>query len=142
MKKLFSFILLLMIVTTGHAQQVSGCEQFTSFKKNSQPDLAIVIYTNDIETAWNAMRLATFSQAKGDSVVIFLLGKGLDGFQMKDKNFDLEPLKETFVGNGGQIIACGSCAKIRGTDEIGMCTISGMADLYAIINRSKKIISF
>src|SRR5574344_648219 len=37
--------------------------------KNSQPDLAIVLYTNDAETAWNAMRLATYSQAKRDSVV-------------------------------------------------------------------------
>lgn len=141
-KKLFPIFILLMIVTGSYSQKPIGCEQYTVFNKNSTPDLGIVIYSNDAETSWNAMRLATYAQAKGDTVVIFLLGKGLDGFQTKDKNFNLEDFKDTFISNGGQIIACASCAKIRGTDEIGSCTISGMSDLYEIIKRSKKVLTF
>ena len=142
MKKLLSIILFSTILFSGYAQQPLGCEQYSVFNKKSKPDLGIVLYTNDAETVWNALRLATYAQAKGDTVVIFLLGKGLDGFQTKDKAFDLEPLKDTFVSNGGQIIACASCAKQRGTEEIGMCTIASLADLYQIVNRSKKVLTF
>lgn len=141
-KKLFFASILLLIINGSYAQKLAGCEQYAVFNKNSTPDLGIVLYSNDVETIWNAMRLATYAQAKGDTVVIFLLGKGLDGFQIKDTVFNLEGFKDTFVANGGQIIACASCAKIRGTDEIGMCTISGMTDLYEIIKRSTKVLTF
>jgi len=142
MRKCVLFIIFMMMGYATYAQQHLSCEQYSVFNKNSNPDLGIVLYTNDAETVWNALRLATYAQAKGDTVVIFLLGKGIDGFQTKDKAFDLEPFKDTFVGNGGQIIACASCATIRGTDEIGMCTIASLADLYQIIKKSKKVLTF
>lgn len=145
MKKLIFLSLFSALSLISFAQQkdqAMGCEQYSVFDTKSNPDLGIVLYTNDAETVWNALRLATYAQSKGDVVVIFLLGKGLDGFQAKDSVFILDPLKDKFVGNGGQIIACATCAKQRGTDEIGMCTIASMADLYQIIKRSKKTISF
>jgi uncharacterized protein involved in oxidation of intracellular sulfur len=143
MKKiLLCFLFCFTLGINTPAQKHLSCEQFAVFNKNSTPDLGIVIYSNDVETVWNAFRLATYAQGKGDTVVIFLLGKGLDGFRVKDSTFNLAPLKDTFVGNGGQIIACASCAKVRGTDEIAMCTIASLADLYAIIKKSKKVITF
>lgn len=141
-KLLFIAILSLLLPVAAYTQQPMGCEQYSVFDKKSNPDLGIVLYTNDAETIWNALRLATYSQGKGDTVVIFLLGKGLDGYQAKDKNFDLESLKDKFVGNGGQVIACATCAQQRKTDEIGMCTIASLADLYEIVKRSKKIVTF
>lgn len=143
MKKVYflAFLMLLGSISVS-AQQHLACEQYSVFDVKSTPDLGIVLYTNDVETQWNALRLATYAQGKGDKVVIFLLGKGLDGFQVKDSIFDLAPLKDKFVGNGGQIIACATCAAQRKKDEIGMCTIASMADLYQIIKRSKKVISF
>ncbi len=143
MKKVFSFSILLLLSQFVTAQQyISNCEKYTVFDANSAPDLGIVIYTDDAETVWNAMRLATYAQSQKDVVVIFLLGKGLDGFQSADEKFSLEGLKDSFVGNGGQIIACGSCAKIRDTEEISICTISSLADFYQIVKQSKKVISF
>jgi uncharacterized protein involved in oxidation of intracellular sulfur len=143
MKKVFLFSILLLLSQLLIAQQyISNCEKYTVFDVNSTPDLGIVIYTDDAETVWNAIRLATYAQSQKDIVVIFLLGKGLDGFQSDDKKFPLENLKDTFAGNGGQIIACGSCAKIRDTEEISMCTISSLADFYQIIKQSKKVVSF
>jgi sulfur relay (sulfurtransferase) complex TusBCD TusD component (DsrE family) len=136
-----------LLTISGFAQQVPlACEQSAAFDhmfgKKTNPDLGIVIYSNDPETVWNALRLATYAQGKGDLVVIFLLGKGVDGYQTKDPHFDLEPLKDTYVRNGGQIIACATCAAQRGQDEIALCTISSISDLYSIIHRSKKVISF
>jgi sulfur relay (sulfurtransferase) complex TusBCD TusD component (DsrE family) len=142
MKKLLIIALLGILLQPIYAEQPLACEQYSVFNKKSKPDLGIVLYTNDAETVWNALRLATYSQGKGDTVVIFLLGKGLDGFQTKDKNFDLEPLKDKFMGNGGQVIACATCAEQRKTDEISMCTIASLADLYQIVKQSKKVLTF
>lgn len=142
MKKLLVIAFLALLLQPAYAEQPLGCEKYSVFNKKSTPDLGIVLYTNDAETVWNALRLATYAQGKGDTVVIFLLGKGLDGFQTKDTNFDLESLKDKFVGNGGQIIACATCAQQRKTDEIGMCTIASLADLYQIVKRSKKVLTF
>lgn len=145
MKKIIALSIFISLCIIGFAQQEQqpmGCEQYSVFDRKSNPDLGIVISSNDAEATWNALRLATYAQSKGDKVVIFLLGKGLEGYQTKDSTFALEPLKDEFMGNGGQTIACGTCAQKRGTDEIGMCTIASLADLYYIINRSKKVISF
>jgi hypothetical protein len=40
--------------------------------------MGIVIYSDDIETVWNALRFANYSKNQGDSVSIFLLGKGVE----------------------------------------------------------------
>ncbi len=143
MKKVILFFGLIVLSSFAISQQyISNCEKYTVFNVNSSPDLGIVIYTDDAETVWNVLRLATYAQSQKDTVVIFLLGKGLDGFQSENEKFPLENLKDLFVGNGGQIIACGSCAKIRETEEISMCTISSLADFYQIIQQSKKVLFF
>ena len=40
--------------------------------------LGIIIYSNDSETVWNAFRLGIFSRKQGDTVSVFLLGKGVE----------------------------------------------------------------
>ena len=40
--------------------------------------LAIVIYSNDPETVWNAFRFGVFARKQGDAVSVFLLGKGVE----------------------------------------------------------------
>lgn len=142
MKIFIPLFFFLLFFTNSKAQDFSSCEQYTVFDTTSTPDLGIVLNSDDAETIWNAMRLAIYAQSKGDTVVIFLLGKGIDGFQSNDKKYTLDKYKNTFFSNGGSIIACGSCAKARGTDNISMCTITGLADLYAIIKRSKKVLTF
>ena len=48
---------------------------FSSTSKSTS--IGIVIYSNDTETVWNALRLANYSKNQGDTVSIFLLGKGV-----------------------------------------------------------------
>lgn len=142
MKKLVTILLLSTLISKGYSQLNFGCETSSAFPKNTTPDLGIVIYSNDAETAWNAFRLATLSQSKGDTVVIFLIGKGIDPFMKENKDYDIKSLHLQFVSKGGQVIVCGTCAKQRGTDEVKMCTIASIVDLYEIVKRSKKVLTF
>ena len=61
--------LLLGFVFTCYGQLNFGCETASAFPKNTKQDIGIVLYTNDAETIWNAFRLATLSQSKGDTVM-------------------------------------------------------------------------
>jgi uncharacterized protein involved in oxidation of intracellular sulfur len=142
MKKITIVLILLAIAIKGFSQLNFGCETTSAFPKSTTPDLGIVIYSNDSETAWNAFRLATLSQSKGDTVVIFLIGKGIDPFMKEGKEYDIKSLHTQFVAKGGQVIVCGTCAKQRGTDEVKLCTIASIVDLYEIVKRSKKVLTF
>ena len=48
---------------------------------------------------------------------------------------------QEFVDNGGEILACGTCLKIRNSDGSDMCPLSTMNDLYQIIKDSDRVIS-
>lgn len=127
---------------SGFAQTKLSCADFSYLKKDISPTLGIVIYSDDAETVWNAFRLANFSISKGDTVMIFLLGKGIDGYQKQDAKFNISNEAMQFVSKGGQLLACATCVKIRGSEEVKTCTVSSMADLYEIISKSKKILTF
>lgn len=150
MKKIFFASILLFVVHISYGQnptpvKFSPCENVTAFNKNSNPDLGIIIYSDDAETVWNAMRLAVYSQSKGDSVVVFVTGKGVDAY-MKTQNdsdiYNIQIISDKFLSNGGNIYACATCAKTRETEEIQSCTITSIADMYQIIMRSKKLVTF
>jgi sulfur relay (sulfurtransferase) complex TusBCD TusD component (DsrE family) len=141
-KVLMSLFIFVAYANCGYSQILTGCENVTAFKKSSSPDLAIVIYSSDSETVWNAMRLATFAQTKGDTVVIYVLGKGVDAFMHDSSNFNIEALSTKFISNGGDIFTCATCAKLRGTEEVKSCTITSIFDLYEIVKRSKKVLTF
>ena len=124
---------------------VSACKDLAVFDTISTPDLGIVIYSDDAETVWNALRLAVYSQSRGDLVVIFVTGKGLDAFMHKlaeNELFNVQDMSDSFLRNGGKIYSCASCAVVRGTEEVQSCTITGIADLYEIVKRSKKVLTF
>jgi len=143
MKKLFVlYAIVLLCCSSIFSQSKPSCADFSYLSKDITPDLGIVLYSSDAETVWNALRLANFARTKGDVVMIFLLGKGIDGFQSNDTKFDIAQESQTFVANGGQVLACASCVKMRGKEEINKCTVSSLADLYQIVSRSKKVLTF
>ncbi len=151
MGKFIAFIFAILWVQFAEAQVTvpasvfSSCDNVTAFDKNSIPDLGLIIYSDDEETVWNALRLAIFSQGKGDTVVVFVLGKAVDTFmkeQAETEIFNIQIISDAFLRNGGNIYLCASCAKIRNTDEIQSCTITSMEDLYNIVQKSKKVLTF
>lgn len=104
--------------------------------------IGIIIYSNDSETVWNAFRLGVFSLAKGDGVKVFLLGKGVESESLDTDRFSITNEMNNYVKAGGDILACGTCLKLRQSEGSEICPISTMEDLYALINTSDKIVSF
>jgi predicted peroxiredoxin len=139
---LFITLFCLGLLKPVFSQVLSSCENVNAFNRNSTPDLGIVIYSGDDETVWNALRLATLSQSKGDSVVIFVIGKGLDVYMKGSSAFDVHSLSLKFLTNGGDIYTCATCAKMRNTENVQSCTITSIVDLYEIVKRSKKVLTF
>jgi uncharacterized protein involved in oxidation of intracellular sulfur len=103
--------------------------------------LGIVIYSNDPETVWNAFRLGNFSLKEKDEVKVFLLAKGVECESLDTDKFKVTEQMQSFVNNGGEILACGTCLKIRNSEGTEMCPLSTMNDLYQLIKKSDKVIS-
>lgn len=104
--------------------------------------LGIVIYSNESETVWNAFRLGVFSLKKSDSVKVFLLAKGVECESLDTNKFKVTEEMNQFVESGGEILACGTCLKIRKSEGSEMCPLSTMEDLYNIISESDKVVTF
>ena len=104
-------------------------------------NLGIIIYSSDAETVWNAFRLGVFSLKEGDKVKTFLLAKGVECEKLVDDKFNVLEQMQLFVDNGGEILACGTCLKIRNSEGSELCPLSTMKDLYEMIRDSDKVIS-
>jgi uncharacterized protein involved in oxidation of intracellular sulfur len=104
--------------------------------------IGIVIYTNDPETVWNAFRLGVFSAKRANTVKIFLLAKGVESESLETEKFHITEEMKEFIESGGEILACGTCLKIRHSKGSGLCPISTMEDLYDLISESDKLVTF
>lgn len=149
MRRNIIILLILFTAQSGFAQLFSGCENVTAFSKNRTPDMGIVISSGDRETAWNALRLGVAAESKGDSVVVFVISKAVDVFMAdtsklvkSDARFDIRQASIDFLSGGGDIYTCATCAKMRNTENVEMCTITSIFDLYEIVRKSKKVINF
>jgi len=150
MRKNIIVIIIIMITSqSGFAQLFAGCENVTAFSKSRKPDMGIIISSGDDETVWNALRLGIAAESKGDSVVVFVISKAVDVFMndaVRPKNdstqFDIRKASIEFLTGGGDIYTCATCAKMRHTENVEMCTITSIFDLYEIVKRSKKVITF
>jgi uncharacterized protein involved in oxidation of intracellular sulfur len=137
---LLFFFCLTSIVT--NAQTSSNFGDTKTDQKFKPQKIGIVISSNDPETVWNAFRLANYSVNHGDTVSVFLLGKGVEAPAIVNKNFDVKAIIEAFSKNGGEIFACGTCLKSRNTEGLKLCAVSTLADLYVIIKSSDIVLTF
>ena len=104
--------------------------------------LGIIIYTAEAETVWNAFRLGVFALGQGDQVRLFLLGKGVECEQLDTDQFMVTEQMKALVTAGGEILACGTCLKIRQEKMSEMCPISTMKDLHEIVTESDRVLTF
>jgi len=72
---------------------------------------------------------------------VFLLAKGVECEKLVDDKFNVLEQMQLFVDNGGKILACGTCLKIRNSEGSELCLVSTMKDLYEIIRDSDKVVS-
>jgi len=104
--------------------------------------MGIVIYSTDSETVWNGFRFGVFSLKQGDQAKVFLLAKGVECEKLDTEQFKVTEQMQAFVDNGGKILACGTCLKLRHSEGTELCPLSTMKDLYAIVKESDKVVSF
>jgi len=104
--------------------------------------VGIIIYSNDPETVWNAFRFGNFALKEGEEVKVFLLGKGVECESLDTDKFKVTDQMKQLVDNGGKILACGTCLKIRQSEGSGVCPLSTMKDMYEIVKESDRIVTF
>ncbi|PIU14273.1 sulfur reduction protein DsrE [bacterium (Candidatus Gribaldobacteria) CG08_land_8_20_14_0_20_39_15] len=105
--------------------------------------LAIIISTGNLETNWNALRLANFAAKQGDEVKIFLVGQAVEYESGNSEKFNIqEQVKEFLLSEKAQILACGTCLKLRNQEAAKTCPINTLKDLYSLIKESDKILTF
>ena len=104
--------------------------------------LAIVLYSEDPEIVWNALRLAIFSRKQGDDVKIFLLEKGVEIFDLHSEKYNITQLVQEFVDDGGDVMSCTTCVKSRNMKTNELCPLVTLNDLYSLIKTSDKVLSF
>lgn len=105
--------------------------------------LGIILQSNKQEHIWNVFRLAIMALKDGDQVKIFLLNEGADLETISDtENFDISAKIKEFKDLKGNILACGTCLKLRGKSESAVCPVSTLADLYQMVKESDKVLVF
>ena len=104
--------------------------------------LGIVLYTTDAETAWNAFRLGLFALKQNDTVKTFLLAKGVESENIDTEQFKVTDQMREFLKQGGEILACGTCLKLRDTEGSELCPVSTMKDLYELVRDSDRVVTF
>jgi sulfur relay (sulfurtransferase) complex TusBCD TusD component (DsrE family) len=104
--------------------------------------IGIVICSNDVETAWNAIRYANFCIAQKDEVKIFLIGKGVEYQKISTDKFNTVEQMDKYLETGGKLYACGSCMKSREKNSSQACPLSTMKDMYDIVKESDKVVTF
>jgi len=104
--------------------------------------LGIAIYSNDPETVWNAFRFGNYALKEGETVQVFLIGKGVESESLDTGAFAITEQMWSFVEGGGAIAACETCLTIHHLGGSELCPISTLADLYALVKDSDKILTF
>ena len=104
--------------------------------------LALVISQTNPELVFNAFRLANFSRNQGDEVRVFLLAEGVELDKIDDPKFDVRGQAESFLQVGGEILACGTCLKLRNSQGSELCPLSTMKDLHALIREADRVVTF
>lgn len=105
--------------------------------------LGIILQSNNPEHAWNAFRLGITALKAGHHAEVFLMSEGSELDTIADtENFDISVKVAEFKELKGEILACGTCLKLRHKEESGVCPISTMSDLLKMIEASDKVVTF
>jgi len=104
--------------------------------------LGVILSQTEPETVFNALRLANYSLKQGNTVKIFLIGKGVELDKISDAKFNLQEQSRTVLEAGGQFLACGTCLKLRESVGSEICPLSTLADLYEMVRDSDRLVTF
>ncbi|NUN47169.1 DsrE family protein [bacterium] len=104
--------------------------------------LGIIIETKEPEKAWNAFRFAVTSRKTGHEVKVFLMGEAVECEGLTHEKYNVDEQLKKFIGEGGTILACGTCLKSRQLDGTESCPISTMIDCVQMVEWADKVVTF
>lgn len=104
--------------------------------------IGIILSTNEPELAWNAMRFGLTALKKGHLVKTFLLARGVELEEIGFSTFDIKDQLEEYQKRGGEVLACGTCLKLRNKGGTEACPMSTMNDLLTLVEESDKVLTF
>lgn len=104
--------------------------------------LALIFSTHEPETFFNGLRLGVFSLAVGDNVTVFLLGAAVELESIPSDAFTVQERAHTFLHDGGEILACGSCLDHRGLGPSNLYHVSDLKALHDLIAEADRVVSF
>ncbi len=104
--------------------------------------IGIVISTNEAEVVWNAFRFGVTSLKANHEARVFLINRGVEIEDIKDEKYNVKEQIDSFTENKGQILACGTCLKLRQKACSIVCPISTMKDLLKLVEESDKVLTF
>lgn len=140
MRNLVLSLSIVLILTL--SKSVYGQISINQSEEQSPTSIGIVIYSNDTETVWNAMRLANYSKSQGDTVTIFLLGKGVEVENLSKEDKNVKEQTTLFLDSGGILLGCGTCLHSRKNNAPQICKFSSLGDLYELIRKHKTVLTF
>lgn len=105
--------------------------------------IGVILNANDAETVWNCFRFGNEALSKKHTVKIFLLGKGVEAENIRDKKFPyIDSAIKKFAKNNGVLLACGTCLQIRQKEKSNICPVSTMEEMLKIVEESDKVLTF
>lgn len=117
--------------------------------------MKVLIIVNDgpygTERTYNGLRLAMSLQRDepGTEVSVFLMADAvhcaLPGQATPDGYYNIERMLRAVIAKGGEVRACGTCAKARGIADLELVegvVVGKMADLSHLVVSADRVVSF
>ena len=102
----------------------------------------IVISSNEAEEVWNAFRFGNIALKAHHKVKVFLINRGVEIEEIKNKKYNIKEQVDLFIENKGQILACETCLKSRGKGCSNMVGVGHMQDLLKLVEESDRVLTF
>ncbi len=136
------FLLSVIFLVSLFGVQAQALMDEVKYNDPQEPkSIGIVLYSNDVETVFNALRLANYSQEWNNKVQIFLLGKGVDLEGLMTENKDIKEQVEKFIDLGGVLMGCQTCFNARQKGS-KICKVSCIQDLYDLVKKNQIVLTF
>jgi len=103
--------------------------------------LGIVLETNDAEKVWNAFRLANTALDAGHTVEVFLLGDGVEAPDLEHEKFNPHGVMRKYAGDGGVLLACGTCLDSRDIEADDLRPQSTMGDCLRVVEGADRLLT-
>ncbi len=141
MKRFLMSLCGLMLAFSQLSAQILESEKVRYNNPDEPKSIGIVLYSNDVETVFNAFRLACYSQEWDNKVQIFLLGKGVELEALMKDNEDIRQQVEKFIDLGGVLMGCQTCFQSRQAGS-KICKVGCIQDLYDVVKKNQIVLTF